>query len=546
MFVDIHNLNVSGALIESSKSVDPDSHWILLYRDTQSGELKLFSARAAWMNPGSREGGFRIGLEFENALSVDLHTRKNSSPCPKQVEFLVGMLFMDWIPRHAFCDLLNCFQPAKFCAGDRIIRQGDQGDYLYIVQEGTCCANIEKDGSTHRVGRIQEGEIFGEMAIITGELRSASVDAETEVIAWKLSQNDFERVADKSPKLKAFLTELVASRFESTALTADRRIGKYVIKRKIARGGWSIVYEGLHESLRFPVAIKMMRHDMALSPDYVEWFKKEACLTAGMNHRNIIRVYDIEERYGTVFIVMEYLEGHSLEHVLNRCGRLPASRAINFIIQVCAGLGYAHRLGFVHLDIKPANIFILPADRLKVLDFGLACRPGNEDFGFLASMGTIDYSSPEQILGRPVGPYTDMYAVGLTAYEMITGARPFVGEDFIALMDTHVETDIPDPAHLVPDLPEPIRKFICKAGRKNIDERYQSTDEALKDLLPLAHSLGCPVDSEAQQARKATTILLSYSEDQELQLKRSLERFCIELRDLGVTLRSADFDKVVE
>ncbi|HYA43024.1 MAG TPA: cyclic nucleotide-binding domain-containing protein, partial [Syntrophobacteraceae bacterium] len=251
IFVDLLDLSESGGRIESCSDISPDSSWVLLYRDLDSGEIKRFAVRGVWMSRGS-EKGCLAGIELLSALPLDADALADSRPSPKEMDFLAGMLLMDWVPRHAVCDLLNCFQPETFSPGDRIIRQGDRGEFLYIVQKGVCSVSVEKEGQVKRVGRIGAGEIFGEMAIITGEPRSAHVDAETEVIAWRLSQSDFEAAAAKSHDLRGFLTELVASRFESSTLSADRRIGKYLLNRKIGKGGWSIVYKGLHETLQFP------------------------------------------------------------------------------------------------------------------------------------------------------------------------------------------------------------------------------------------------------------------------------------------------------
>jgi len=537
-FVDIYNLSESGVLIKSSGSCDPKSRWVMIYKDPENRKWRFFSARTAWSREGLNEP-FQTGMEFIAPLQPDAEAHHTPYVYPETIEFLAGMLLMDWVPRHAFCDLLNCFQRENFRRGDRIIRQGDPGDYLYILQHGICSVNIEKEGKTHKADQIQDGEIFGEMAIITGEPRSANIDAETDAICWKLSQQDFENLAVKYPDIRCFLTELVASRFDSCCHTADRSIGKYIIKRKIGKGGWSIVYNGLHETLNFPVAIKMMRHDMAQNTDFADRFRKEAQLIAGMNQRNIVNVYDIEERYRTIFIIMEYLEGSSLETILQQKGRLPVARAVNFVIQACMGLDYAHQRGIVHQDIKPANMFVLPNDHLKVLDFGLACCAGTEDSCF---MGTVYYTSPEQILGNPVGPYTDLYSLGITAYEMVTGTRPFPEDDLNVLMDLHVNEDIPDPVELVPDLPEPFRKFIIKSTRRMVEQRYRNIDEALKDLIPLARSLGCPMEEQSTAVRKITSVLLSYSEEQELELKRLLEKFSLELKALGVSFRSSDFD----
>jgi serine/threonine protein kinase len=537
-FVDIYNLSESGALIKSSRSIDVKSPLALIYKDPENHEWKFFSVRPAWSRAGLNEP-FQAGMEFLEPLQAGTDARDTPWLYPKSIEFLAGMLLMDWVPRHAFCDLLNCFQQEHFSWGDRIIRQGDPGDYLFILQHGICSVSVEQEGEAHKIDQILDGEIFGEMAIITGEPRSAHVDAETDAVCWKLSKQDFESVADKYPDIRCFLTELVASRFDSCCRTADRTVGKYVIKRKIGKGGWSIVYNGLHETLSFPVAIKMMRHDMAQNTEFADRFRNEAQLIAGMNQKNIVHVYDIEERYRTIFIIMEYLEGSSLETVLQQKGRLPVARAVNFVNQACLGLNYAHQRGIIHLDIKPANLFVLPNDRLKILDFGLSCCAGSEDFCFL---GTLHYTSPEQVLGNPVGPYTDLYSLGMTAYEMVTGARPFPEDDLNALVDMHVNEDIPDPAELVADLPELFRKFIIKSTRRIVEQRYQNVDEAMKDLIPLSRSLGCPMDGQCPAVRKITSLLLSYSEEQELELKRSLEKFSLELEALGVSLRSSDFD----
>ena len=537
-FVDIYNLSESGALIESSRSINVKYPWALIYKDPDNQEWRFSSVRAAWSRAGLNEP-FQVGMEFLEPLRACTDARDTPWLYPKCIEFLAGMLLMDWVPRHAFCDLLNCFQQENFRRGDRIIRQGDMGDNLYVLQQGICSVRIEEEGEAHNIEQIQDGEVFGEMAVITGEPRSAHVDAETDVICWKLSKQDFESVADKYPDIRCFLTELVASRFDSSCHTADRTVGKYIIKRKIGKGGWSIVYKGLHKVLNFPVAIKMMRHDMAQNSDFADRFRNEAQLIAGMNHRNIVNVYDIEECYRTIFIVMEYLEGNPLDIILQQKGRLPVARAVNFVVQACLGLNYAHQHGIIHQDIKPANLFILPNDRLKILDFGLACGAGSEEFCFL---GTLHYTSPEQVVGDPVGPYTDLYSLGITAYEMATGARPFPEDDLNALVDMHLNEDIPDPAQLVPDLPEPFRKFIIKSTRRNVEQRYQNVDEALKDLIPMARCLGCHMDDESPAVRKITSLLLSYSEDQQLELKRSLEKFSLELEALGISLRSSDFD----
>ena len=540
LFVDVCNINESGAMVESLRDtwLDVGSHCRLLYRAAADGEWMVGEARAVWISTDDR-ALFRIGLELLEALPVASGDDSFLQLSPVHMNFLAGMPFMDWVPRAALCDLLNCFHLQLFHPGHRLIRQGDPGECLFIIQKGTCSVIVEKDGETRIVDRIHDGEVAGEMAIITGEPRSADVDANTEVIAWRLDKHDFERLAEGNPDLRGFLTELVASRFETNSFAPDRRIGKYVIKRRIGKGGWSIVYQGTHGTLNFPVAVKMMRHDMAQNEDFADRFRQEAHLIASLNHGNVVHIYDIEECYRTIFIVMEFLDGYSLQSLLEQKGQLPAARVLNFLVQTCMGLGYAHQRGIVHQDIKPANIFITPVDRIKILDFGLACPAGVEDLCFL---GTIQYTAPEQIRGEPVGPYTDLYALGITAYEMLTGHRPYPEDDLNALAEMHLNEDVPDPALERPRLPEPIREFILRATARDVSKRYRNTEQALRDIGPLARSLGCYSDSS--NVRMLTSLLMSYPEDRQMDVKRLLEKFCDELQVLGATVRAADFDGI--
>ena len=194
------------------------------------------------------------------------------------------------IPRKALCPLLNSLTYRKIKAGDRFINQGDPGDFLYIVQDGACVAYVEKDQKTHTVGRMGKGDVVGEMALLTGEPRSAHVTAETDMKLWGLSRRQFDVIAGENPDLRNFLTELVADRFSGRKWTAERAIGKYIITDIIGRGGYSIVYKGVHSGLNMPVAIKMMRHNLAMDPEFLSNFQTEAKIIANLNHENIIKV----------------------------------------------------------------------------------------------------------------------------------------------------------------------------------------------------------------------------------------------------------------
>jgi serine/threonine protein kinase len=289
-----------------------------------------------------------------------------------------------------------------------------------------------------------------------------------------------------------------------------------------------------------PVAVKMMKHDMAMRSDFIQNFRNEAKTIAQFIHENIVHVFDFEERFQTLFIVMEPLEGMSLKVLLKRMLKLPPPRVVDYLLQISAGLHYAHAKNVVHQDIKPGNIFILPNDKIKILDFGLACPCGSENF----LTGTPFYMSPEQIDCLPVDVRTDIFALGLTAYEMLTGQRPFLEEDAWEVMDLRLKQDIPDPAEIVPDLPEALRKFILKACAREMSARYQDVGEIIEDLKPLANELGIRKQKISPVNRKMATMFLLYNDEHQPELNRMMNEFCEKVNEIGVSCKAADFKEI--
>jgi eukaryotic-like serine/threonine-protein kinase len=471
-------------------------------------------------------------------IGLELVSTEDASWCPRlqaeDIHFLLETPLMQGLPRHALLHLLNCLTLVNLSPGERLITQGDPGDALYIVQQGVLVVSVNKDGQEYKVAQLKKSDLAGEMAVLTGEPRCANIEALAKAKVWKLEKAHFETVADRNPDLRVFLTELVTKRFENSAVTTDRVVGKYVIKKKLGMGGWSIVYYGEHALLKLPVAIKMLKHDMAMEPTFQSKFKNEAHIIAGMVHPNIVRVYDIDEMYRTSFIIMEFLEGQSLRSIMDRMGALKPEVTAYYLYQVLNGLSYAHNKGIVHQDIKPANIFVLPDEAVKILDFGLACPPGTEDFSLA---GTIFYASPEQIDGAPVDVRTDMYGLGIMAFEMATGKRPYPEDDLNSLLDLHVAQDIPDPAEFVPDLPEPLRRFIIKCCERNPDDRFQSAADGMEMLRPL---LNREVLKDRRQ-RKMASLFLFYENDQQLILNTLLEELTTKAKGYGIQLKSTDF-----
>lgn len=547
LLVHVFNRSEGGLLLESPLSFKVGSLLDMRIRLRHEESWMAFVGRVVRVDKSvTHDNYYVLGVELlpeRERAGIPTHRvptgKKGMSPC--DLEFLMRAQLFDAISDEAKCLLLNCMTPRHFRAGERFIRQGNEGNTFYIVQEGSCVAHVEKDGREHPIARLRPGDIVGEIALLTGGPRTAHVDAETDVKLWSISRTQFDAVCKECPDVQNFLTELVTQRLCGETVTADRTVGKYVVNEMIGRGGWSIVYKGIHTDLNMPVAIKMLKHDLAMDPDFSDKFRDEAKIIAHLNHENIVKVYDIEELYRSIFIIMEYLDGRSLDRVLERMPRLPLSKVLDILFQVCAGLSYAHEQSIVHQDIKPGNIFIQPNDRVRIVDFGLASSPGNRDSDL---PGTLFYMSPEQIEGEPVDARTDIYSLGITAFEMITGQRPFPEDNLTKLMDLHVREDVPDPRTLISDLPDELSNFIMHATERDPSARYKNIGEVLHDLVPLAEKMGVKRQPHLREQRKMMSLFLFYHDGQELQLKRLVENFSHEFNKIGGELRAAEFKDI--
>jgi len=217
---------------------------------------------------------------------------------------------------------------------------------------------------------------------------------------------------------------------------------------------------------------------------------------------------------------------------------------VDIILQTCGALSYAHSFGIVHGDIKPGNIFLQNTNRIKILDFGVACTKGTRSERL---MGTPKYFSPEQIRMMPIDHRSDIYSLGLAAYRMLTGQEAFCEQDIAALCQMHLYEDVPNACSLVPDLPSDIHLIISKATQKNPDDRYQSIEELIHDLAPVARRLGLTLSGGPNHASRGTNMMglfLFYRDDHSEMLTALLTDFTRELRKIGVELRESDFRSI--
>ncbi len=398
------------------------------------------------------------------------------------LDFKLRKEIREGLSEEALKTLFASMEKTRFKPGERLITRGDKGDKLFIIQEGTCSVIIEKDGKALQIVSLKPGDLAGEMALITGEPRTAHVDAETDVVVLEISREKFDAVCDDQPAMHEVLSKIIQENIYSSIFMEQREVGKYTIQELLGKGNFSSVYKGVYRHIDMPVAVKMLGHEIAMNPAFIDKFKEDAVKIVQLNHDNIVTVFDIVGLYRTIFIFREYLEGEPLHKILDKTPQQPLNRVIEFLLQICSGLAHSHKHGLIHQGIKPTNIFILPNDQVKLIDFGLAFPSGAMD----ASLGeTVQYMAPEQIEGGRPDERTDIYSLGITAFEMITGQRPFQDDDINKSLEMHATQEIPDPSSLRPDLPDALCRVVIQASQKSPDKRYQSVSEIASDLNPL-------------------------------------------------------------
>lgn len=258
---------------------------------------------------------------------------------------------------------------------------------------------------------------------------------------------------------------------------------RYELEQKIGEGGMARVYRGRDMRLNRRVAIKVLHAHHAADSGFLQRFHHEAQAAAGLHHPCIVDVYDVGQDGEIHYIVMEFVDGSDLKSLILRHGALPIERAVAIVEDVARGLEAAHQLGMVHRDVKPQNILVNPSGEVKITDFGIAKSALSTALTETGIMfGTADYISPEQARGQPATPRSDIYSLGVTLYEALTGRLPFSGDTSIAVAMQHVGVDPPPPRMFNPQIPPHLEALVLRALSKNPDERPASARE-FADLL---------------------------------------------------------------
>lgn len=265
------------------------------------------------------------------------------------------------------------------------------------------------------------------------------------------------------------------------------RLGHYKILRMIGKGVSARVYLAEHLFLKRLTAVKILTCDFACSPDFdLELFERTAVAAARLNHPNVVTLFDLDEVNARPFLLMEYVDGESLQALLKRMGALPPARALRILRDAALGIGHAHAGGLVHCDVKPANILLQRNGPAKVTDFGLSQALNRAERSSLEGMivGTPAYLSPEQALAMRPDARSDLYSLGVTFFEMLAGHTPWEGVDSHTIMKKHVDADRSFIGRDLPAPARPLEPILQRLMARSEEDRYQSARELLDDLVP--------------------------------------------------------------
>lgn len=291
---------------------------------------------------------------------------------------------------------------------------------------------------------------------------------------------------------------------------------RYEVVGCVGSGGMADVYKAKDHKLNRFVAMKVLKPEFSADTNFIRKFQREAQAAAGLAHPNVVNVFDVGEDQGINYIVMELIEGITLKEYISKKGKLTVKEATSIAIQVSMGLEAAHNRNIVHRDIKPQNIIISTDGKVKVTDFGIA-RVASSNTISTNAMGSVHYSSPEQVRGGYSDFKSDIYSLGITMYEMVTGRVPFDGDTTVAIAIKHLQDEMVPPSRYVQDLPHSLEEIILKCTQKSPDRRYSTLAELINDLK---HSLIDPNGSFVNLtplSNHAQTIMITPEEMKEIQ-----------------------------
>ena len=379
---------------------------------------------------------------------------------------------------------------SKYAAGDYLIHKGNPGQHMLLIKQGNVSVILENKEIS-----LGEGSVLGEMALLSGKPSKADVIAQTDTETFVLERFDFQILMSKHTALAAVMTRLMKNRLSSDSdthksskrLSLDdgiQTLGKYSLLGQLGEGSTSIVYNAFDTELEREVAIKMLKYEIATSEDFKRRFKREAKIIARLKHPNILHVIETIQAYSTEFIVMEKLDGYDLNYHLKNKGLFSGERTRNILYQLALALGHANTelsCGIIHRDVKLSNIVLNDSDNVKLMDFGISTTNENASEHY---EGTVLYMSPELLRQKSIDHRVDIYALGITAFAMLTGKTPFSSSNIKIIIANHLKNEPPNIEEIIPDIPAGLAEFIHRSLIKDPAKRISSWQEIQSLLAP--------------------------------------------------------------
>jgi serine/threonine-protein kinase len=393
------------------------------------------------------------------------------------------------LPDEQLGGLIDSGVPRTLTDGDVLVDEDAPSNEAFLLVDGTCKATRGDESI-----RVQAPVLVGEIAVLTGTPSLATVRAVGGATAVAISRERLLGAIRTSAAAGQELTNVVAEWLCAPASTG--RVGRFPVEGIIGEGGSGRVLRARHPLLGIPLALKMLSHALALSPDGPRAFVREASLLVHLDHPGIVRVLDAFEAHGTFFIVMPWIEGATLREHIDRHSSLRPERVLQIAEETLDALVVLHAAGLVHRDVKPSNILLRPSGRVVLIDLGIACQRDASGSGRL--VGSPSYCSPEQILGRPVDGRSDVYSLGCTLYELVFGRPPFEGEGIDAVLQAHLHASPSfDRPRAVP-MSEPFLGWLRRCLSRTRASRPDAA-RARAELATLAPAL--PLERLAPRAR---------------------------------------------
>jgi serine/threonine protein kinase len=395
---------------------------------------------------------------------------------------LSGIKILEDLKPETLSDIARRVKLTSYQSGEKLIRRGRISDRLIIIFSGEVEVVIPDmlRGVARRVN-LQKGAVVGEISLLTRIPASSEVIALTDTSVLYLDRKDFEALVEQHKSFADTMTSLISERMAFNG--GINKVGNYHLLNKLGEGSMAIVFNAYDSNLERDVAIKMLKYNLSHDKEFLIRFEREAKTIAGLNHPNIVNVYEIINEFSTRFMVMEKLSGMDLAAILKQKGTFNSSQTRFILYQVALALEYAHNHGehgIVHRDIKPSNIIINPHNHVKITDFGIArpARGGSTE----KIEGTPHYLAPEIIQSKPVDGRADIYAMGIMGFHMLSGSPPFTAKSLPAILDMHVRQKPPNIRNYCQGIDEDLAQFIDQALVKDVDKRI-SNWRTIKSLL---------------------------------------------------------------